>query len=370
MIRLSVPDIGESEFDQVKMVLQSGYLVQGDQVQLFEQKIADYLGVRYSIAVSSGTAALHLALIAIGVGQNDEVIVPDLTFPATSNVVELVGATTRFADVDNQNFCINPSQIEDLINKNTKVIMPVHEFGHTANMDLIMDLARKYNLNVIEDAACALGSEFNGNKAGTIGDVGCYSFHPRKSITTGEGGIIVTNNEKLAEKMFILRNHGIQYRNGKPYFVAPGFNYRMTNIQGALGNIQMDKLVPLLERRLEIAKIYDHELQAVPGLHIPVTSNYCKHSYQTYHVILDKKINRDHVIRLLSQEGIETNFGAYAVHKQPYYKQKYGLEDMHFPISLNAHYHGLAIPLHSKLSHSEIKFIIEKLSTVLKYSLK
>jgi perosamine synthetase len=365
MIKLAIPDIGLEELDEVKKVFDSKYLVQGDKVEEFENQIQKYLNVKHVIAVSSGTAALHLALVALDIKCGDEVIVPDFTFPATANVVEIVGATTKFVDITLDSLCIDVHKIESMITDKTKAIIPVHEFGQSTDMDPIMNLAEKYNLKVIEDAACALGTEYKGRKTGTIGDIGCYSLHPRKAITTGEGGIVVTNNDELAEKVRILRNHGLSYINGKPQFVTAGFNYRMTNIQGAIGVVQMKKIERINKRRVEIVHQYTELLRNIKGITLPVEKEYGKHVWQTYHILLDKNINRDEIIDKLRERGIETNFGAYAVHEQPYYKEKYNYKAEEFSNSIYANKNGLALPLHNELSNGDMEYIVAELDKLL-----
>ncbi len=365
MIKLAVPDIGQEELEEVKKVFDSKYLVQGDKVEEFENLVKEYLNVKHAIAVSSGTAALHLALLALDVKSGDEVIVPDFTFPATSNVVEVVGATTKFVDINLDSLCINTDKVENLITEKTKVIMPVQEFGQSCDMNKILELAKKYNLKVIEDAACALGAEYQGRKVGTIGDIGCFSLHPRKAITTGEGGIIVTNNDEMAEKIKILRNHGLSYINGEPQFVMVGLNYRMTNIQGAIGVAQMKKLKNIIQKRIEIACKYNELLRNINGITLPVGKSYGKHVWQTYHILLDEKIDRNELIRELKQKGIETNFGAYAVHLQPYYKEKYKCTNDDYTNSIFAYKQGLALPLYNKLINKELDFIVEVLKSKL-----
>lgn len=365
MIKLAVPDIGQEELDEVKKVFDSKYLVQGEKVDEFENQIKEYLNVKHAIAVSSGTAALHLALLALDVKPGDEVIVPDFTFPATSNVVEIVGATTKFVDINLDSLCIDTDNIENMITDKTKVIMPVQEFGQSSDMDKIMELAKKYNLKVIEDAACALGAEYKGRKVGTIGDIGCFSLHPRKAITTGEGGIIVTNDDELAEKIRILRNHGLSYINGKPQFVTAGFNYRMTNIQGAIGVVQMKKLETIIQKRIEIAYQYNELLKNIKGITLPAEKSYGKHVWQTYHILLDEKIDRDQLIKKLKDKEIETNFGAYAVHQQPYYKEKYNYKDSKFENSIYAYNYGIALPLYDQLKEEDIKYIVAQLDCII-----
>lgn len=365
MIKLCEPNLENEEFEEIKKVLESGYLVQGEKVEMLEGIISDYLNIKHCIAVSSGTAALHLALIALGINPGDEVIVPDFTFPATANVVELVGAKSKFVDINLDNFCIDENKIQESITERTKAIIPVHEFGQSANMDEIVNIAKKYNLKIIEDAACALGTEYKGKKVGTIGDIGCFSLHPRKAITTGEGGIIATNNGELAEKIKVIRNHGISYLNGKIEFIAAGFNYRMTEMQAAIGIIQMKKIKNIIEYRKFISKRYEELLKDEDNLVLP-KDDYGTHIYQTYHILLDNKFSRDLIKDKLKENGIESNLGAYAIHVQQYYKEKYESDDQALKNSLFAYKQGLALPIYHKISVGKIKYICEHIKAILK----
>lgn len=362
MIKLAVPEIGQEELDAVAEVLSSKWLVQGGKVEAFENRISEYLGVKYAIAVSSGTAALHLALRALDVGIGDEVIVPDFTFPATANVVELTGAETILCDINENTYCLNTSLIEGYITEKTKAIMPVHQFGHAADMKPIMALAKKFNLFVIEDAACALGTEYRGIKVGAIGDIGCFSFHPRKVITTGEGGMVVTNNREFADRVKMLRNHGMMESKQGKIFVDAGFNYRMTDIQGALGMAQMSKLSVILQKRVLLASKYNELLGKIEGIRIPSSKDYSKHIYQTYHILIADHMIRDELIYHMKLKRIETNIGAYAIHSQPYYAQKYQLSHQRFNNSQKAYKQGLALPLHTDMSAQDIDYIVLSLA--------
>lgn len=361
MIKLSVPDLGEEEIQEIRKVLESGWLVQGEKVYELENIVRSYLGTKHVLAVSNGTAALHLSLIALDIKPEDEVIVPGFTFPATANVVELVGARSVFVDIELETFNIDPLKIENKITPKTKAIIVVHEFGYPAKMEEIMNIARKYNLKVIEDAACALGSTYKDQKVGTIGDIGCFSLHPRKNITTGEGGLIATDNDEIAEKITMLRNHGIKIVNGKSSFELAGFNYRLTNIQGAIGVVQMKKLERIIKERQNIANIYKDRLRKTNWLKIPQEPTYGRHIWQTYHVLVDDKINRDELIKYLRENGIETNIGAYAVPTEPYYVRKYNYPLDEYKNSIKSAKSGLALPLHNKLKDEDIEYICKKL---------
>lgn len=370
MIKLAIPDVGQEEINEIQKVFDSKYLVQGDKVEEFENMVKEFLNVKHVLAVSSGTAALHLALVALNIKAGDQVIVPDFTFPATANVVELVGAEAKFVDIKLDSFCIDVNQIEENITSKTKAILPVHEFGQSTDMDQIIFLAKKHNLKVIEDAACALGAQYNGKMVGTMGDIGCFSLHPRKAITTGEGGILVTNDDEIADKVRALRNHGLSYINGKAEFVMAGFNYRMTNIQGAIGIIQMRKLNYINRKREEIAHEYSELLADIKGVRIPEEKSYGKHVWQSYHILLDERINRDLFIEMLKEKGIEVNFGAHAVHRQIYFKQKYNCEDNKYKNSIFAYNQGLVLPLHTKLNKDEIVFISDTMKGLINIVIK
>ncbi|KPL19216.1 MAG: glutamine--scyllo-inositol aminotransferase [candidate division Zixibacteria bacterium SM23_81] len=349
MIRLARPQIGQEEIKEVSKVLGSGFLVQGKNVEKFETKVAEYLKVKYAIAVSSGTAALHLSLMALGIKEGDEVILPDFTFPATGNVVALVGAKPILVDIDLKTYNIDPTKIEENITPQTKAVIPVHEFGQAADIDSILAIAGKYDLSTIEDAACALGAESKGRKCGTLGDIGCFSFHPRKAITTGEGGMVVTNSKQLAEKARALRNHGMAIKEGRNSFEYAGFNYRMTDFQGAMGWIQIKKLDEIIEKRRALASSYNALLKDLKEIQTPFEKAGNKHIYQSYVVLLNKQIKRDNIIRKLRERGIETTIGTYCLHCQPFYRKNYSYRDGQFKNSSTAFKQSLCLPLHIKL---------------------
>ncbi len=357
-IRLARPNISEEAIQKVNEVLRSGNLVQGEYVEKFELALAGYLGCKHVVVVSSGTAALHLALISAGIGSGDEVIVPAFTFPATANVVELVGAKPVLVDITLDDFCIDTAQIEAAITSRTKAIMPVHEFGQAADMKSIMGIAQSHNLMVIEDAACALGTEYDGKKAGTFGKMGCFSFHPRKAITTGEGGAIITNDADIANKLKSLRNHGMVKHDGNINFEYAGFNYRMTDFQAVLGIDQLQNFDESIEARQLQAKMLDAAFENHPQITTPKVFINRRHTYQTYHVLINSRIDRDLVKNKFREKNIESNYGAYALHMLSFYKRKYKSEENKFPNALNAYLHGLALPLGGHVD----KYQLNKLS--------
>lgn len=364
MIKLAKPHIPDSAIHSVVKILKSGNLVQGEFVAELEKTIENYLGVKHAIVVSSGTSALHLALMALEIGSDDEVIVPAFTFPATANVVEIVGAKAVLVDITLDDFCIDTSKIESAITSKTKGVMPVHEFGQAANMDPIMEIAKKHDLKVIEDAACALGAEYNDNKVGTFGILGCFSFHPRKVITTGEGGTVVTNNDNLASRIRALRSHGLTNIDGKYNLVYTGLNYRMTDFQAAIGISQLFQLEDMNNKRKAIAKQYDDELKELERIKTPIRFKNRKHIFQTYHILLDEKLNRDDLIFRLRDSGIETNLGAQALHRLMYYKNKYGHEETDFPNALMAYQQGLALPIGNHIREIDVSFVCDKIQSL------
>ncbi len=277
-VPITRPWFDDQEASAVAAVLESGWVSQGPRVEEFEATFAAYVGARYAVATSSCTTALHLALIAGGVRPGDEVLVPTFTFVATANAVEYCGARPVFVDVDLETFNIDPALIEAKITARTRAIIPVHLFGLPADMDPILEIAERHALVVIEDAACGVGSRYHDRHVGTVGLAGCFSFHPRKIITTGEGGMLVTDDAALAARVRSLRSHGAEVSdlerhagNGTrlPAFSEVGFNYRMTDVQAAIGLAQMAKLEGVLDSRSELARRYDAALQGVPGLRIP-----------------------------------------------------------------------------------------------------
>ncbi|MBM3212052.1 DegT/DnrJ/EryC1/StrS family aminotransferase [Candidatus Poribacteria bacterium] len=357
MIKLMIPEVGLEELELIKQVLDTGYLTTGPMTQRFEELVSDYLGIKYAVACSSGTTALHLALVSLGIGPGDEVLLPDFTFPSCANVVRHCGAIPILVDIDLNTLNINVDDLEKKITHKSKAIMPVHLFGLSADMDPILALAKKHNLFVMEDAACALGAEYKGRKCGTMGDIGCFSFHPRKIITTGEGGMIVTNDKERAERLRSLRNHGMGIINGERVFVETGYNYRLSDVLGAIGVAQMKKLDYIIAKHIEIAGWYKEYLSDSKILTLPEVPNGYKHIYQTYTVLLSKNINRQLVIQALLKNDIEANIGTYSISIQPAYQPCEIL-----PNSLNAHRNILALPLQLRMTREDVA----RIATILK----
>ena len=365
-IPLASPNISEDDINAVARVLRSGMLVQDVVVKDLEVAVAERLSVRNVIAASSGTATLHLALVALGIQAGDQVIVPAFSHVATGNVVEIIGAECVFVDVERDTFNIDVSKIATAITPRTRAIMPVHEFGLACDISQIVEIAENAGLVVIEDAACGLGATEGHRFVGTAGNAGSFSLHPRKAITSGEGGLIATNNDDLAERLRILRNHGISTNNGKQDFVAAGYNYRLTDFQAALVRPQLDRLSAILLHRRAMADIYLSELCNENKLQLPSEKPGKVHAWQTFHVVVDPTIDRDGLIRSLLDRGIGASYGAQCIPATTYYRQKYGLDcEQLFPNALRAFTHGLALPLHEKLTADDVRYVSNTLRELL-----
>jgi perosamine synthetase len=356
-IPLARPDIREEDIGLVNEVLRSGMLVQGVYVQKLEEAFANFHNVKHAIAVSNGTATLHLALRVLGIGPGDEVIVPAFSYAATANVVELVGATCVFVDIDKATFNIDVKAIEQKITPRTKAIIPVHEFGLACDIERVCAIARKNNLHVIEDAACALGARQNGKLVGTFGILGSFSLHPRKSITSGEGGILLTNDDGIAKKIRQLRNHGIEMKNGAMNFEEAGFNYRMTDFQGALAWSQFQRLDDTLNYKNELAAVYFSSIKNKKVM-LPEVPTGRNHTWQTFHLLLDIVLDQRQSIEELKLNSIGSNYGAQCIPSQTYYQKKYGLNAVQlFPNAYRAYIKGLAIPIYERLKKEDIIYI-------------
>lgn len=342
MIPLARPDLGEAEIQAAVAALRSGNLVQGERVEAFEAALAQRLGRSHVIVVSSGTAALHLAMLVLDLAPGDEVIVPAFTFPATANAVELAGATPVLCDIDPATCNMDPAQIPGLITTRTRAIMPVHEFGRPADLDQISAIARRHGLHLVEDAACAIGAQWRGRPCGSFGLLACLSFHPRKVLTTGEGGAIVTDDGALADRLRLLRNHGIRRRGGTVDFVCAGFNYRLTEIQAAIGLAQLLRLDAIIASRRAMADRYLRLLSSGRCL-LPGDPAGGLSTYQTYHILLPSPGLRMAVFNSLQQSGVSCGNGATALaltsHHQRFAKRGRlaGAE--------SAFYRGVTLPL-------------------------
>jgi dTDP-4-amino-4,6-dideoxygalactose transaminase len=371
-IPLSRPFFDKEEFEEIKKVLESRWVAgQGPKNKELEKEFAEYMGVKHSIGVNNCTAALHLALFALGIGKGDEVIVPDFTFPATAHAVLYVGATPVFVDIDAKTFNIDPKLIEEKITEKTKAILPVHVFGQCADMDPILEIAKKHNLKVIEDAACAVGNKYKGRFAGTMGDIGCFSFHARKNITSGEGGIITTNDDKIADIIRSLSCFGMASAFSRekefhiPEFTKLGFNYKLSDIAAAIVLVQLKRSEEFIKKRNTLADYYNEKLKDIESIQVPFVDEFNKHVYQTYNVLLEKKINRDNVIMKLREKGVQVQIGTYALHKQPVYKDSVQCDENDFPNTKFVFEQSLALPMYHELTFKDIDYIVSALREVL-----
>ena len=360
-MRLTKPYISYKEMFATARVLKSGNLTQGKVSSEFEKRIASYTGGAYAFVTSSATTGLQLSLDVLKIGRGDEVIIPDFSFPATANSVIKVGATPVCVDIDLQTFCIDPIEIEKSITKRTKAIMPVHAFGLCANMPEIMKIASKHGIRVVEDAACAIGSTIGTQHAGTFGDCGVYSFHPRKLITTGEGGAIVTNDNALSEAIAVSRSHGGVRGELFLEFIESGYNFRLSDINSAIGIVQLQKINKIIAKRLSLVQVYEQFLLDTEYISVPSAPNGFLHTFQSYVVLLKAEIDRDSVIRELRKLDIESTLGTYSISSQPYFDQYLSDRKINVPRSKFAFAQTLTLPLYPQMK----KTSVEKVSTSL-----
>lgn len=375
MIRLTKPSIEADDLQAVSQVLDSGMLVQGPKVADLEAAITEFVGVEQAVAVSNCTAALHLALLGLDARPGDLVLVTAYSWIATANVIELCGAQPVFVDIDPATFNLDPEQLETVLKRlwdvratrrRVRAILPVHTFGQLADMTAIMAVADRYGIPVVEDAACALGATVAGRQAGTWGRIGCFSFHPRKAITTGEGGMVVTNDQQIAWQIRALRNHG-QDPSARPAdFVRPGFNYRLTDFQAALGLTQLAKLKRIVASRRAAAGRYD-ELLAGTTVQPPHVRAGASPVYQSYVTLLPTSAARarDEIIARLKERGIETNIGTVHMPATSYYRRRYGYQDGDFPVTDDVYARSLTLPLFESISLAEQQRVVHHLLDLL-----
>lgn len=383
-IPFAVPEIGQEEIDEVVACLKSGWITTGPRVSKFEEDFSSYIGSKHSIAVSSATAGLHLALEAIGIKDGDKVMTSPFTFTSTAEVINYLGADPVFIDIDPRTFNIDHEKIEAYLSsmmrsgeKLPKAIIPVHFGGQSCEMDKICELAQKYSMMIVEDAAHALPAEFMGKMIGTIGDITVYSFYATKTITTGEGGMVVTNNDKLAERMRCMRLHGIsndvynRYQSSTPswYYevIAPGYKYNMSDISAALGIHQLRKAEEFRLRREKIAIRYNEQLDGLP-LRTPFVSNKSgKHAWHLYVIQLELEqleIDRDRFIEKLCDLGIGTSVHFIPLHIQPYWRDRYNFSASDYPVSYDIFKRVISLPIYPKMTDSDINRVVQGIQYV------
>jgi perosamine synthetase len=370
--------IDEDDINEVIKVLKGDFLTTGPSVLEFEKSVANYVKAKYAVAVSSGTAALHMACFAAGITKGDEVIVSSMTFAASSNAVLYCGGTPVFADIDSKTYNIDVSKIESLITNNTKAIIPVDFTGQSVDMDKIIELAKKYNLIIIEDGAHALGSEYKGKKVGTSADMVMFSFHPVKPVTTAEGGIITTNNEDFYNKMLLFRTHGITRKdsllieNHGPWYYEQqilGYHYRLTDVQSALGKSQMQKIDKFIQRRREIANSYNEYLKDIKEIIIPFEESYSKSGWHIYIVKIVPDlltVNRKVIFEALLAENIIINVHYLPVYLHPYYKDL-GYQKGLCPESEALYDNMFTLPIFPAMTNNDIIDVVNALKKVLEY---
>jgi perosamine synthetase len=358
------PSLGGNEMKYVSDCIGTGWISsQGAYVDRFERAFEKYMGEGHALCVSSGTAALHVALVALGIGPGDEVVVPDLTFGATANVVIHAGATPVFVDVEASTLTLSPSALDAAITARTKAVIPVHLYGHPCDMDPILEIAHTRKLKVIEDCAEALGAEYKGRKVGTLGDVGCFSFFANKVITTGEGGMIITNDGALRDKIALLRDHGMS-KDRRYWHLYPGYNYRMTNLQAAVGLAQLEQIDRFLANRMKLVERYSHHLKRIDGLQPPAAEPWAKNIYWLYTVAVVAErfgLGRDAVLDGLTVQGIEARKVFFPLHDQPAY---HGGRACPAPVAMDFAKRGLSLPMSNDMTLSEVDRVCDVLGNL------
>ncbi len=376
-IPLAKPTIEENEIEEVVKVLRSGWLTTGPKVAEFEKNMQKYLGCKKAIGLSSCTGGLHIALAALGIKQGDEVIVPTYTFAATAHVVAWLGAKPVLVDVEKDTFNIDPKKIEEAITDKTKAIIPVHFAGHSCDMDKIMAIAEKHNLYIIEDAAHAIGTDYKGKKIGNFGNATAFSFYATKTITTAEGGMIVTNDEELGKKLKRYSYFGVdkdafnRYADKANWYyeiIELGYKYNMDNIPGALGVEQLKKLESFIEKRRKLASLYTGLLKGVPGIIVPLEKEYTRHSYHLYPILLDiENINmtRAEFIDKLKEYKIGASVHFIPLHLHPYYQKTYDYKKGDFPTAEYLFDREVSLPLYPRLSEEDVRYVVQSIKEIL-----
>lgn len=361
-IGMSAPSLSARELELVERVMRSNVLSIGPMVEEFESRVADLIGVQHAVAVNSGTAGLHACLIATGVADGDEVITSSYSFVASANAIAYERARPVFVDIDPLSFNLDPNRIEDAITPRTRAIMPVHVFGQPADMDPILEIARRRHLAVIEDACEAIGAAYKGRQAGTMGDAGVFAFYPNKQITTGEGGVIVTNRRDLADTCRSLRNQGRDVHDGWLQHTRLGFNYRMSELHAAVGVGQLERFDELMARRSRVAEWYADGLAAIPDVDAPtIVASTTAMSWFVYVVRLARGLDRHAIIEALAGRGVPSRPYFPPIHLQPHYRSAYGYTEGSLPLTEDLGARTLALPFHGDLPQEDVSFVCDAL---------
>jgi dTDP-4-amino-4,6-dideoxygalactose transaminase len=361
-MKLAKPSVGFREAGAVYRVLRSTELTQGKVSSALQNDLEGYTSSKYAFVTSSATTALHLALDSLNLEPGSEVLVSDFSFPASANAIVKAGFIPKFVDIDLNHFNMDVSKLAESVTSKTRVIMPVHAFGAPANLEKIQKFALENKLRIIADAACSLGAKYCGTTLGDFADATVFSFHPRKVITSGEGGAVITNDASLAETISVRRSHGSVRNESGLIFVDVGFNFRMSDINAAVARVQLRRISSFLEKRREIAHLYNELLAGVdvclpPILHSP------NHTYQSYVVLLPARVHRNLVIRKMRARGVETTLGTYAMHSQPFYQSYTG--GIQLDSSRFAQDHSLSLPIYADMRVRDVKVVVSKLRSVL-----
>lgn len=364
-VPLSAPDIGKEERKAVLGVLKGRWLSMGPAVAAFERKMAEYVGVKHAVAVNSGTAGLHLVVRGMGLGEGDEVITTPFSFVASANCLLYERVRPVFVDIDPRTFNIDPHLVRQKINPKTKGILPVHVFGHPADMDEISAIAGRYGLPVIEDACEAIGATYNGKPVGGAGTAAVFAFYPNKQITTGEGGMILTSTEELAGLCRSMRNQGRNEGDGWYEHTRLGYNYRMDEMSAALGCAQLARLPEILGKRERVARAYTEKLRRVDGVTVPFVAPGVQMSWFVYVIRLDPGIDRNTVLRHLNARGIGCRAYFQPIHLQPFYRRAFGYRPGDFPVTEAVAATTLALPFHNNLSEAEIDYVVSSLEDII-----
>jgi len=372
-VALSQPCVGDDEWQALREPLESGWLTQGPKVAAFEEAFAARHRVAHAVAATSGTTALHLALAALGLGPGDEVIVPAFTWVASANAVVYVGATPILVDVDPRSYNLDVEAVRAAVSERTRAVIAVHLFGLCVDMEALRG-ALPERVMIVEDAACAAGAAWHGEPAGSLGTVGCFSFHPRKSITTGEGGMVTTDDSALAGRVRSLRNHGAVTATSAavgpatmPDIDSLGFNYRMTDLQAAIGLVQLEKLDGFIDERARWARWYVDQLADIQWLTTPTVSNGYRHAWQAFVTVVDETaapVKRDDLMQRLASRGIATRPGTHALCELSYYRENFGVQRSRYPVAARLHYQSMAIPLHNRMCEADFQYVVDNLRAV------